>query len=89
MFNEDACIAEGGAWLDADSCYAVDFDMSATEEECLAIDGGLWLSIPDPYGYYMNICYIINPLDGVNNEDDLKDIWQNLMPKIDFSLFYD
>ena len=41
MFNEDACIAEGGAWLNADSCYAFDFDMSATEEECLTMDGGL------------------------------------------------
>ena len=97
MFDEDACIAEGGAWLDADSCYAVDFDMSSTEEECLAMDGGLWLSFPDPYGYYMNICYIITYIDEVDNEDDcenyegsysLDTMWTGDMMDMDMGLLY-
>ena len=97
MFDEDACIAEGGAWLDADSCYAIDFDMSSTEEECLAMDGGLWLSFPDPYGYYMNICYIITYIDEVDNEDDcenyedpysLDTMWTGDMMDMDMGLLY-
>ena len=97
MFDEDACIAEGGAWLDADSCYAVDFDMSSTEEECLAMDGGLWLSFSDPYGYYMNICYIITYIDEVDNEEDcenyedsysLNTTWGGGMMDMDMGLLY-
>ena len=97
MFDEDGCIAEGGAWLDADSCYAIDFDMSSTEEECLAMDGGLWLSFPDPYGYYMNICYIITYIDEVDNEDDcenyegsysLDTMWTGDMMDMDMGLLY-
>tara|TARA_B100001142_G_scaffold16348_1_gene15251 strand:- start:13144 stop:14814 length:1671 start_codon:yes stop_codon:yes gene_type:complete len=97
MFDEDACIAEGGAWLDADSCYAVDFDMSSTEEECLAMDGGLWLSFSDPYGYYMNICYIITYIDEIDNEEDcenyedsysLDTTWGGGMMDMDMGLLY-
>ena len=72
MFDPDACVTAGGAWLAAGSCYAIGFDMSATEAECLAMDGGLWLSIPNPYGYdeYMDVCYLINSVDGIDNEED-------------------
>ena len=97
MFNEDACIAEGGAWLNADSCYAFDYDLSATEEECLAIDGGLWLSVPNPYGDYVDVCYIITYIDGIDNENDcenyddpyiLMTMWTSTMMSIDMGLLY-